>query len=77
MTTHLDTMGERTVPFKKGYKNPIFAPVVVVKLSGFKNVYQQAVSFDLQSQPTNIGQSLKELFLVRTTAAQPEMDISC
>ena len=77
MTTHLDTMGARAVLSKKGYKNPSFVLVIAVKLSRFKNIFQQAVSLELQSQSANIGQSLKELFLVRTAAAQPEVDIPC
>lgn len=70
-------MEARTVLSKKGYKNSALIPVVAVKLSRFKKIYQQAASFELQSQSADVGQSLKKLFLVRTAAAQPEVDIPC
>ena len=77
MTTHPGTMGARIVLSKKGYKNSVLVPIAAVKLSKFKKIYQQAASFELQSQSADVGQSLKELFLVRTAAAQPEVNISC
>lgn len=77
MTTHPDTAGVRTVLTKKGHKNPVLIPVDAVKLSRSKKIYQQAVSFELQLQLADIGQSLKERFLVWTAAAQPKVDIPC
>ena len=75
MTTHPDTTGVRTVLSKKGHKNPVLIPVDAVKLSRFKKIYQQAVSFELQLQLADIGQSLKERFLVWNRPAHDAHDL--